>query len=255
MYGRKRRPRNSKAKWMSLTLKAGNSCKKSLIKSGVFSPRFANTVGWGKSELPDFFWVLLPSVWALMEMLNTLPDLSTERSWDWPLWKAQVPSHLRIPPPQPSLSWNLTLFHIQNLLCCSRCDPGAQGKGQDCPGCCRTENFSAGSARDNHQECRDTCTLPGKWGGKIFFHVWTRKMCHFGFPTAVLPVHLLRGKRNKTEPKLAPLRLTWHQNICRSNSSISFYTQLAVFASSQHQSNDIYRICSFHPSFLPERGK
>lgn len=34
---------NAKTKWMCLTLKAENSSKRSLVKSGIFSTNFANS--------------------------------------------------------------------------------------------------------------------------------------------------------------------------------------------------------------------
>lgn len=38
-------------------------------------------------KLSDLFWIFLPRIWALMEMLKALLALSTESIWEWPLWK------------------------------------------------------------------------------------------------------------------------------------------------------------------------
>lgn len=44
IYEKKMRPIYAKTKWMCLTLKAESSSKRSLIKFGIFSTSFANSV-------------------------------------------------------------------------------------------------------------------------------------------------------------------------------------------------------------------
>lgn len=169
MYGGKRRPRNARTKWVFLTLKAENSCKRSLIKSGIFSPSSANSVGWEKSELPDLFWVFLFGLWwkcwtlSLTRALrgvgvNPSEGLGCTHTAEFhhhsPLWAGI--SHFSISSitfAAPGVTWNLQEFR-----------EGARTE----PGCCRTENPSAGAAKDNHHECRGTWALPGNWGWKIF---------------------------------------------------------------------------------------
>lgn len=153
MYGGKRRPRDARTKWVFLTLKAENSCKRSLIKSGIFSPSSANSVGWEKSELPDLFWVFLFGLWwkcwtlSLTRALrgvgvNPSEGLGCTHTAEFhhhsPLWAGI--SHFSISSiafAAPGVTWNMQEF---------------RERARTEPGCCRTENPSAGAAKDNHHE-------------------------------------------------------------------------------------------------------
>lgn len=184
MYGGKRRPRNARTKWVCLTLKAENSCKRSLIKSGIFSPGSANSVGWEKSELPDLFWVFLFGLWWKCW------TLSLTRA---PRGAGVNPSERlgcthRIPSSQPSLSWHFTLLHIQHRLCRSRCDlehAGVQGKGQDRAWLLQDRESQCWGSQGQSPRVQRHLGTAWKLGMEDFSHVCTSQMCHFGSPAVL----------------------------------------------------------------------
>lgn len=56
------RPINVKKKWMCFTLKAENSSRRSLMKFGIFSTSFANSVVLEKVFYLTYFWCDCPGL-------------------------------------------------------------------------------------------------------------------------------------------------------------------------------------------------